>query len=131
MADHPNVELLRKGYTAFGQGDLATVSDLMSDHIVWHSPGDSPLSGDFIGKEQTFGLFGKLLEITGGTFAQEMHDILANDEHGAVMVTATAQRPDGRSLRDRQVHIWHLVDGKTTEFWLFSEDLAAANAFFR
>ena len=130
MADHPNVELLRKGYAAFGQGDLATVNDLFSDDIVSHIPGTNPLAGDYPGKEQTFGMLGKLLELTGGTFSQDVHGILANDEHGAVMVNASAQRPDGRSWSGRQIHIWHMAGGKATEFWVLNEDQAAADAFF-
>ena len=70
------------------------------------------------------------MEMTGGTFRNEIHDILANDEHGVVLVESSAQRPDGRSWTGRVAHIWHLRDGKSTEFWLFNEDLATADAFF-
>ena len=36
MADHPNVELLRRGYAAHGAGDLDTVNELFADDVVWH-----------------------------------------------------------------------------------------------
>ena len=41
MADHPNATLLRKGYAAFGQGDMATLTDLFSEDVVWHFPGNN------------------------------------------------------------------------------------------
>jgi hypothetical protein len=33
-------------------------------------------------------------------------------------------------LAVRQANIWHLADGKTTEFWTFAEDQAAVDRFF-
>ena len=130
MADHPNVELLRKGYAAFAAGDMATVENIFADDIVWHAPGNNPISGDFKGKEQVFGLFAKLMELTGGTFRQEIHDIVANDEHAVVLAENGAQRPDGRSWQGRAAHVWHVANGKCTEYWLFADDQAAADAFF-
>jgi uncharacterized protein len=56
-------------------------------------------------------MFGRLLELTGGTFRLDVHDILANDTHGIVLVTTHAER-DGRTLASRRVDIWHLADGK-------------------
>ena len=47
MTDHPNLEIARAGYEAFANGDLAAVSDLLSDDIVWHSGGDNILTGDY------------------------------------------------------------------------------------
>jgi uncharacterized protein len=41
-----------------------------------------------------FGFFGRLAEETGGTFRLDVHDIIANDEHTAVLATLTATRGD-------------------------------------
>ncbi len=129
MAEHPNVELMRKGYEAFSRGDMKTVGGIFSEDIVWHSPGDNPLAGDFKGTDQVFGLLAKLLELTEGTFHQEIHDMLANDEHVVVLVDDGWQRP--KLYMGRSVHTWHVRGGKATEFWIFSEDQAAADASFR
>ncbi len=128
MADHPNVELLRKGYAAFGAGDMQTVDALLSDDIVWHSPGNNALAGDYKGKDQVFGLFAKLVELTEGTFRQEIHDLLANDEHAVALMDEAWDKP--RPFRGRSVHTWHVREGKPAEFWLFNEDQAAADASF-
>jgi ketosteroid isomerase-like protein len=130
MADHPNVDLLRQGYAAFEAGDLPAVGELFDPGIVWHVPGHNALTGDYEGRDAVMGFFGKLMEMTGGKFRQEVHDVLANDEHGAVMVTGTGERPDGRTWTGRSVQVWHMKDGKATEFWFFTDDEAAADAFF-
>src|SRR2546428_7653130 len=82
---HPNVELLQKGYDAFEKGDLDTLRELFAADIVFHTTGHSPLAGDYRGQDEVFGFFGKLVELTGGTFKIERHAVLADDEHGAVL----------------------------------------------
>src|SRR5439155_12616958 len=96
---HPNEDLARKGYAAFSGGDMATLNDLFADDIVWHVGGRTPIAGDYAGKDAVFGFFAKTMEMTGGTFRLDLHDLLANDEHVVALVTATGQR-EGRSLDD-------------------------------
>jgi ketosteroid isomerase-like protein len=126
---HPNEELLRNGYDAFGKGDMETIRSLFADDIVWHSPGKSPLAGDYRGVDAVLEQFGRLFELTGGTFKIEIHDILANDTHAVVLARATAER-DGKRLDDKGVNVWHLKDGKVTEQWLHPGDQYASDEFF-
>ena len=129
-AQHANVQRAKRAYEAFGKGDMATVSELMADDIVWHVGGHNPLTGDYKGKDAVFGFFGKLMEMSGGTFKLEVHDILANDEHTVTLVTATAEK-DGKKRVAKAVHVTHPdSQGKTKEFWAFEEDQAGADAFF-
>ncbi len=51
MADHPNAELLRKGYEAFDKGDIAALTDMFAEDVVWHVTGTSPISGVHRGRE--------------------------------------------------------------------------------
>jgi hypothetical protein len=129
MADHPNVALLRKGYEAFAKGDLDTLRGLFADDIVWHSPGNNILSGDYKGHEEVFGFFGRIVQETGGNFSNDIHDVLANDEHAAVMVNAHSER-NGKTLDAPVVHIFHVKDGKVTEFWAFGQDSNELDAFW-
>ncbi len=120
---HLNEDLLRRGYAAFSAGDMETVFGLFASDMVWHNGGSNRITGDYRGHDAIMGMFGKLLEVTGGTLRLEVHDILANDAHGAVLVTAHAER-DGQPMAVREVNVWHLRDGKATEFWVFAEDSA-------
>ena len=129
MADHPNVELLRKGYDAYSSGDIAVLNDLFADDILWHIAGRSQIAGDYKGRDAVFGFFGKLMELSGGTSAIEVHDILANDEHGVALVTGTGSR-NGKSFRGQDVHTFHLRDGKVVEFWDSPLDQYEADEFW-
>jgi ketosteroid isomerase-like protein len=126
---HPNEELIRKGYEAFGSGDMATLDELFADDIVWHAPGRNQLSGDYRGKQEVFAQFQKVMELTGGTFKLEIHDVLANDEHAVVLVRATGQI-EGRTLDDNGVQVLHISDGKIAEQWLHPGDTYAGDEFW-
>jgi uncharacterized protein len=125
---HPNEELLRQGYEAFGRGDMEWLNEHFADDLVWHVPGQNPFSGDHRGKEAVFSLFAKQMELTGGTLRLEIHDVLANDEHGVALATVTATR-GGKSLEDRQAHVFHVRDGKVAEFWNHPGDQQATDEF--
>ncbi len=129
MSDHPNLEQAKKGYTAFAEGDMATVSSVLSDDIVWHVAGDNQLSGDYEGKEAVLGFFGRLMQETGGTFKNDIHDILVNDEHGVAIVESSASR-NGKSIDTQAVHVFHMRDGLMTEFWNITNQQEAWDDFY-
>jgi uncharacterized protein len=126
---HPNAELMRKGYEAFANQDLEAISELFADDIVWHVAGDNSMSGDYRGKDEVFGLFMKIFEETGGTFSNELHDVLGSDDHAVALTRVSGQR-DGKTLEGNGVHVLHITDGKATESWLLSTDQAAVDAFW-
>jgi hypothetical protein len=129
MTDHPNLERAHAGYEAFAAGDLAAVSDLLSDDIVWHSGGSNVLTGDYVGKEAVLGFFGLLMQESGGSFRNDVHDMLANDEHGVALVTVSATR-GGESFEGNVIHVFHMSDGKMTEFWAYPEDQTRFDEFW-
>jgi ketosteroid isomerase-like protein len=120
MAEHPNVTLIKDGYAAFAEGDFAVLNDLFAEDLLWHEPGRNQLAGDYRGREAVFGLFGKLMEVTEGSFHLDLHTVLA-DEHAVTLVVATASR-GGRSVKINEAHVFHLRDGKVVEFWNSSFD---------
>ena len=57
---HPNEEIVREGYAAFGRGDLeALQTRFFAAGIRWHFPGRSPFGGDYEG-------IGQVLDWLGG-----------------------------------------------------------------
>lgn len=126
---HQNVELLRKGYDAFDRGDMDTIRGVFANDAVAHIPGRSPLAGDYKGIDEIIGVLGKLFELSGGTYKSETHAILADDEHGAVLGSQTAQR-DGKRLNSKTVEVYHFGGGKITEFWSLTDDMYAEDEFW-
>jgi hypothetical protein len=69
------------------------------------------------------------MELTGGTFRAELHDVVANDDHAVAIYVSRAER-EGRTLEDRNVLVIHVRNGKFAETWLLSDDQYAADEFF-
>ena len=124
----PNEELVRRAFDAFATGDVETLRGLIDPGSVWHAPGRNPLAGDHRGVEAILGYFARTMELTGGTFRTELHDVVANDEHAVSLFMARGQR-DGRTLDARNVLVIHVRNGKLGETWLFSGDQYAADEF--
>lgn len=129
MAEHPNVELLRKGYEVFAKGDMATLRELFAENIVWHVPGNNPLSGEHRGRDAVFAMFARNAEITAGTFRIELHDVLADDEHAVALFRETASR-QGRQLNLLEAAVYHVSNGKVTEAWSLPYDQRASDEFW-
>jgi len=121
MAEHPNVARIKDGYAAFAKGDFAVLNDLFAEDLVWHEGGRNQLAGDYRGREAVFAYFGKLMEVTEGSFHLDLHTVFADDEHGVALVVTTASR-DGRSIKINDAHIFRMREGRVVEFWDASTD---------
>ena len=115
MSEHPNVMRLRRGYEAFGKGDLAALDDLFAEDIRWTIPGRGQLAGTYQGRQAVYAMFGRLLELTEGSFRVEPRKVFADATDAVVVVTSTAHRGE-RSVEVLNVHVSRLRDGQVVEF---------------
>lgn len=125
---HPNAELVRRGFEAFAAGDMATLDQIMSDDLKWHSQGAAPFAGDFEGKQAVFGNWATIPTVVD-SMRQDVHAIVADDEHAVALVDLTMTRGD-RSFSGAQIVVFHVADGKATEGWVVAVDQAAVDAFW-
>jgi uncharacterized protein len=128
---HPNEVLLREAFAAFMRGDLeALQTKYFAEDIRYHVAGRSQIAGDYEGVAQVLGLFGRLFELSGGTLRLELHDVVANDEHGVALFKVIAER-DGKELADNEILIAHPdADGKAAEIWTQSSDTYTSDEFW-
>ncbi|MHB1576430.1 MAG: nuclear transport factor 2 family protein [Candidatus Dormibacteria bacterium] len=129
MTAQENAEKVRQVYEAFTKGDLETVAKLFDPDIRWHVTGRSQLAGTHSGQDEVFAFFGKLAELTAGTFTVEIHDLLASEDHVVVLARESSSRAD-RHLDDDEAHVWHLKNGLVTEFWGCPRDPYEVDAFW-
>ena len=124
-----NLELIRRGYEAFGRGDIATVLGILDPDIHWHIPGRSPLSGDYTGHDEVIAFFTKTQELAAGTFAIEIDEMLAGTQRVVALCTVSAQR-NGRQWSTPEVHVWRVADGRAVEFREYQGDQQAEDEFW-
>jgi len=127
---HHNEARIREGYEAFTTGNMEYFpEELWTEDIVWHSGGHSSLAGDYKGAQEVLGFFGQLFERSGGTLRVELHDALANDQHGSAMHFATAER-GGATLHAEEILIFHFRGDRVSEIWSQAHDQAASDTFW-
>ena len=126
MPEHPNVARIRAGYEAFAKGDFAALDDLFDEDIRWTIPGRGPLSGTYEGRRAVYDLFGRMFELTEGSFRVEPRTIFADDTDAVTVAVATAHRGQ-KSTEILVAHIARLRDGRVVEFREATTDQYAAD----
>ncbi|AVZ72083.1 SnoaL-like polyketide cyclase [Streptomyces lunaelactis] len=130
MAEHPDSALIRRGYAAFGTGDMEALGSLMTADVVHHVPGSNPLSGHHKGRDAVLGLYQRLGEETNGTMQVELEAVMA-DGRGHVMSfhTVRADRGD-RGIEIREGLFFTIVGGKITDIDQCTEDIDEEDTFW-
>jgi len=109
---HPNADVVRRGYQAFNAGDMETLMELFDPDACWHTPGESPIAGDHVGRDACFAQFGRYGGDTGGTFRADLHFVAADDDGRVVGVHHNSAERDGKRLDTGCCIVFKLVDGR-------------------
>ena len=123
------MDLVRRGFEAFGKGDMATLTELFEERALWHEEPAGVLTGDYHGRDAILGFFGQLHQESAGTFRPTITTIAAAGDKVFVETEARGERA-GRSLRARQVLVFTLGGGRVHEVHLFNADYSAIQAFW-
>ncbi|MEV7506496.1 nuclear transport factor 2 family protein [Streptomyces sp. NPDC089922] len=130
MAEHPDCALIRRGYEAFGTGDMETLGTLMTADVIHHVPGGHPLSGHHKGREHVLDFYRRLGEETGGTLRLHLESVLA-DGRGHVMSFHTARGDRGdRGIEIRQGLFFTIVGHKITDIDQCTADIDEEDIFW-
>ena len=128
MSDSNSVTI-RKAYEDFAQGNIPSVFAAFDAGITWHVPGHSPLSGDYTGHDQIGGFFQRTMELSGGAFSIDVHNVLAENDLVVVLVTVNAQH-NRLSASFQEIHVWRMKNGNATDFREFEGDEQREDRFW-
>lgn len=126
---HSTEKLLRDGYNAFNQKDMATVMALVANDVSLVVPGRSIQSGTFKGKgelERYFSIVGKH---TAGTHKVEILEVMADDSRAILLLRALGQHED-KTLDMTVIHLWRLSEGKLAALSIIPTDQYAFDEFW-
>ena len=126
---HPNVDLTRRIFEAFGGRDQRPLLEGIAEDAVWRVAGSAPVSRVYRGRGEIFELFRLTRRLTGGTYRSRLLWALADDEHAVAVYRATGVR-DGRTLDIEQVLLITLRDGRWVEVLALPADPSAFEAFW-
>ena len=133
MTENRNVTWHKKAHQAAHTGDMKTLTEMIADDAVWHSPGRSSISGDFHGREAVMGqFFGKMAELSGGTAGFEdieNHTYFGSGDHSGAFFRWTATR-DGQTAACPVCEVIRWREGQIVEEWGFYDDQYAWDALW-
>lgn len=115
-------ELHRRQGEMYAGGPLEAVAELLSEEIVWHVPGGSPIAGDHRGVPAVLDYFAKRRERAAATMRMHPGRALADGEAVVQLVDGTA-RIGGEEVDWRTVGVYRVEEGLVREVWLVPLDL--------
>ena len=125
---HPNAELLRRAFAAFGR-DALVVARSFAEDIVWRVPGTNAMSGEYVGRDATLQFLRQTLVLSGGTYRTELKYVVADDERAVAVYRAQGER-EGRTLDIDQALFCVIRDGRLADVTAVPLDFPAFDAFW-
>jgi ketosteroid isomerase-like protein len=125
-----NTDLLKKGYNAFGQGDMDTIRSIWTDDFYWQGPDYDPLpqAGGFEGPDAVFEMFGELqanwddMSVVPDEFIEDGSTVVALGH-----VNAKA-KSSGEQVKVPFAHVWRIRDGKAERVQILEDTAVMARA---
>ncbi|MCM1973103.1 MULTISPECIES: nuclear transport factor 2 family protein [Streptomyces] len=130
MAEHPHVTLVRKGYEAFGRGDMAALRELLTSDCTHHVPGNHMLSGDYKGRDAIIEMYGRLAEETDGTVRVEPRSYMVDGRGHVVAFHHVSATRKGKRIEEDGCIVFRIVGDKVTDLDECIEDLDASQEFW-
>jgi ketosteroid isomerase-like protein len=124
------IDIAKAYIRAVQTGDQATLGSLVSPEVVWHQPGNNQFSGTHRGMAAVGPMLGKMMEVSGGTFAITRADHYMANGDWVAMTLEFAGEANGIQLRQPGVDLIRIEGGKIAEVRLFSSDPAQEDAFW-
>ena len=125
-----NEDTVRRGYEAFGRGDMDTLRSLMTPDVIQSVPGNTPVSGEHKGVDAVLGYYAKLAEMTGGTLKADLESVKDEGPDKVLAVHRLTAQRDGKSYDEEEQLHFTLSGGKISRLDGDHPDLAKFNAFF-
>jgi ketosteroid isomerase-like protein len=118
MTEQQNIEIVKRGYEAFGRGDINGVLALCAENVEWVSSGPSelPTAGIRRGREQVAQFF-KAVDQVFEIQRFEPKQFIAQGDQVVVLGDDTAKvKATGKVLTEEWAHAFAIRDGKIAAF---------------
>jgi ketosteroid isomerase-like protein len=125
-----NLELARRGYAAFADGNVVAVLDFLSPEIVCYSRPAQPEQEVFHGHEGFARLVARdFFQTFGETVRVEPERFIDEGDYVLVPVRIVGAHPQsGVELQDHLVHVWRFEGGKAVELRPYEDMREASQA---
>ena len=88
-------DVIKAALKALGEGDMDSFASILHPEVVTQTPGKSVLAGTYSEVSEVLGLFGKIGELSDGTFPIDEWTVFGNAERAVGVYRVSAER-DGK-----------------------------------
>ena len=127
---HPNEDVVRQGYKAFSEGDMDTLRSLFAPDAVHVATGSSQVAGEYNGVDAILAYYGKLFELSDGTFRAELENVKVEGDDTVVATHRDKGQRGGKTLDQDEDLTFTISDGKITRLVEKHSDQATYDAFW-
>lgn len=114
-------EFLTRQREMYAGGDLAASAELLAEDVVWHVPGNSPIAGNYRGRDAVMEYFRRRRELAGRAMTMVKHGD-AYHEEALVQLADGYGALGGRDVAWRTAGVYRVGDGRIAEAWLIPLD---------
>ncbi len=118
---------IREAYAAFGRGDVDGYLRPCTEDFEFHVPGGGGIGGIYVSKDGLYDLARKAMQITGGTFHEEVEMCSPTNSTPLFLARHRFTR-DGSSRDYRTAHVYEIRDGKLAKCFEQPRDPASFDA---
>lgn len=130
MAEQDNVALIRRGFEAFNNADVAALSAIIADDAVQHMPGSNQFAGDHRGRDDILGMYGQMGEQTGGTFGADLQDVTAAGPDRVIATYIGRGERNGKTLSGSHELTFTIRDGQIVDMVDTADDVTIWDGFW-
>jgi ketosteroid isomerase-like protein len=125
-----NAAVVRRGYQAFNEADIGTLTELFDESSSWHTPGRSPIACDAVGRDAVFEQFGRYVGETEGTFKADLKRVLTDEDGSVIGIHHNTGERNGKQLDVYCCIAFEVEDGKIIDGREHFYDLHAWDEFW-
>jgi ketosteroid isomerase-like protein len=114
MGATENAEIVRRGYEAFSKADIAMLLEILDENASWHTPGRSPIAGDYQGRDAVLAQFSRYGSDTGGTFKAELRHVFTSDDRRVIGLHYNRGERNGKQLDTDCCIVFEITNGRVT-----------------
>jgi ketosteroid isomerase-like protein len=132
MQEQDNIDLIKKLYAAFGEGNIETIIKHLADQLVWRfdAPSVIPYAGEHGTPQQVKERFFATLASTQKDYSLGTDEFIAQGDR-VIMVGSygATVKSTGKRFDLPLVHVWTIQNGKVKRFVNFTDTAKVAEAY--
>ena len=125
-----NADLVRRGYRAFKEADVDTLSGLFTDDAAWTTPGRSGIAGTARGKDAVLAQFGRYHGETQGTFRADLTSVCEGEDGRVIALHHNTGERNGKQLDADCCIVFEIQGGRVTAATEFYFDVHGWDQFW-